>query len=109
MNRLEKLVQGQPMIVARKLARDWDIQSREEAEEVLYIFTGNGERPIQEVYDGLRQCIKTYSGVIRINTERGQTEKIESLLRSMPIWKQEVKKIEEAYTYLNPVNVKAVH
>jgi hypothetical protein len=105
MNNLAKLTNDTPMIYARKVAREFELTTREEAIELIHIFTSNGEKNIEEVIDELKRCIKTYEGLLRVKASRGERE--ESVERSMAIWKQELKQMESAMKMVN--TPKGVH
>jgi hypothetical protein len=104
-NNLAKLTNDTPMIYARKVAREFELTTREEAIELIHIFTSNGEKNIEEVIDELKRCIKTYEGLLRVKASRGERE--ESVERSMTIWKQELKQMEQAVRMIN--TPKGVH
>lgn len=104
-NNLAKLTHETPMIYARKVAREFEITNRAEAEELIHIFTDNGAKKVETVHDELKRCIKTYEGLLRVKASRGERE--ESVEKSMVIWKKELAQIEKAMRIVN--TPKGVH
>lgn len=103
-NNLAKLTDNTIMIQALKIAREFDLTTKAEAEELIHIYETHKGVPIANVLEQYKGTIRAYEGLLRVKASRGEQEP--SVERSIGMWKQDVAQIEKAICMVTlPTNI----
>lgn len=96
MNSLLDEIDGKPFIEAYRIARGWKLQTKEDADVLIFFYSHFiKEGTIEDVITSFKRCIENYGSIIKIKARRGK--EMPELERSIQMWQEDIEQIKKAY------------